>query len=61
MRSKAASAAHNNSPIVGMDIRYFTPNNVPHGINGTNQMDQCNTCKHYEEKIMGYANFGGIG
>jgi len=56
---KAATAAHKNkSPIVGMDVRYYTSEgSVPHALyEGTNQMDQCNTCKHYEEVIMEYAN-----
>ena len=56
---KAATAAHKNeSPIVGMDVRYYTSEGeVPHRLfEGSNQMDQCNTCKYYEEVIMKYAN-----
>lgn len=46
---KAATAAHKNeSPIVGMDVRYYTSEGeVPHRLfEGSNQMDQCNTCKY---------------
>ncbi len=56
---KAATAAHNNeSPIVGMDVRYYTSEGeVPLRLyEGSNQMDQCETCKTYEEEIMAYAN-----
>ena len=55
---KAATAAHKNeSPIVGMDVRYFSTENVPHRLyEGSNQMRPCDTCAHYEEEIMAYAN-----
>ncbi|MCI8628264.1 MAG: RHS repeat-associated core domain-containing protein [Firmicutes bacterium] len=50
---KAATAAHSiGSPIIGMDTRYYK--NVE-GLNA-NQMDPCDTCKHYEEVYMKYAN-----
>ena len=56
---KAATAAHKNeSPIVGMDVRYYTSKGkVPHGLKkGSNQMRQCDTCEYYEVEIMQYAN-----
>ena len=43
---KAATVAHyNKSKIVGMDTRYYTTKKVPHGHDGSNQMDACDTCK----------------
>jgi len=58
---KAATAAHNNksgSPIIGMDVRYYTSEGyIPYRLKeGSNQMRPCDTCAHYEEEIMKYAN-----
>ena len=57
---KAATAAHyNDSPITGMDVRYFDETSNPYPLinaNSPNQMEFCNTCKSNEEVIMNYAN-----
>ena len=54
---KAATAAHNiNSPIIGMDTRYYKREGNPHSYNNTNQMLPCDTCIAYEEVYMNYAN-----
>ena len=53
---KAATVAHyNKSKIVGMDTRYYTTKKVPHGHDGSNQMDACDTCKKNMEVYIRYA------
>ncbi len=57
---KAATAAHyNDSPITGMDVRYYSNEGNPYPLpNATspNQMASCPTCERNEGVYMNYAN-----
>ena len=46
---KAATVAHYNK------TRYYTTKKVPHGHDGSNQMDACDTCKKNMEVYIRYA------
>ncbi|WP_010250465.1 hypothetical protein [Acetivibrio cellulolyticus] len=57
---KAVTAAHyNESPIIGMDTRYYNEIGNPHyfeGASSLNQMEACDTCKAYWRVYINYAN-----
>ena len=54
---KAVTAAHyNDSSVMGMDTRSYTPIEAPHSISGTNQMEPCDTCREYMGVYIRYAN-----